>query len=167
MKSILGLAVVVSIVSVQAWSMDAQTFSRLDHATQSEISLKSLADVDLGVEQSEQIKMSFLVAGREVFDIWGDTILGGPYTELGHNWWIEDKQLVFYSGELIAIYGVTVNWAVDYNDEICDFDYLDLHGEWNSECIELRKGWIKEPFYADLKGQWVWMDTYASFIFKD
>lgn len=122
-------------------------------------------------QADEELKAKMLLTlnkeGLEVFNIWGDTILGGDYTELGGDYWIADYEVYLVDGKAALFSATTVNKAVYYGDDYCDYDYFDVHEQWNQECLDKNSGELREKFFVDTQGSNTWLPSndLANFIF--
>lgn len=118
-------------------------------------------------ETKERVKAAIKNEGRNVFNIWGDTILGGDYTELGGQYWLQDYMVTLVDGKAAAFSAVTINKAIYYGDDYCDYTYFDAFNRWNDKCLELNMGEIREKFFVDILGNSLCLPshTYSDFFF--
>jgi hypothetical protein len=162
----------ILVFSLQAHALTADEFAALTwNQQQNVLDGADIAEIDFAdwtgdAELAQRFARAIEVVGTYVFDIWGDTILGGDYTELGSDFWIQDHKLILKNGTPIAAYAVVYNRAVDYGDwNVCNWDYFEANEEWNPECVELYSGVIREPFMTNVRGRKVWRDFWAEFVF--
>lgn len=109
------------------------------------------------------------VEGLDVFNVWGDTILGGDYTELGSDYWLTTFEVYLVDGKAAVFSATTVNKAVYYGDDYCDYDYYQAHEQWNQECVEKNSGELREKFFINTQGADLWLPSndLANFFFND
>lgn len=96
-----------------------------------------------------------LEAGESVSNIWGDTILEGPYSLTGD---IETTVSTIYTSnnEVYAVYA-TVSAPAILTDSC---DYNDETNQWDDDCMV---GNISESFVLDAEGNTIDMGYYAEF----
>jgi len=121
-------------------------------------------------EQTKQIIFKAIeVEGLDVFNVWGDTILGGDYTELGSDYWLTSFEVYLVDGKAAVFSATTVNKAVYYGDDYCDYEYFQVNEQWNQECVEKNSGELREKFFIDTKGADLWLPSndLANFFFDN
>lgn len=118
---------------------------------------KSFSEANLPVSQKEKIIKKMEVVAEELANIWGDTVLEGPYTQLGNSSLdVDSIRAIFNGSELVGFYATVRADAAftdscDYNDEVSE-EQADR--EFN-ECLQDYKGYIYENFLVNKNGSYI------------
>lgn len=118
---------------------------------------KTFAEVKLSAAKKESILKNLDSAGEHLSNIWGDTVLEGPYSQLGPSAIVKDYiQALYYKNQLIGFVGhvqaeAAYTDSCDYNDELSE---EQAEREFN-ECLQDYRGVISESFLADKDGEYI------------
>jgi hypothetical protein len=117
------------------------------------------AALDSFIELNPSFVSKMTVIGEELSDIWGDTILEGPFTQES-DVTVELNSLYKYNG---VIYAASVQvWAHGLFIETENCDYDEENDSWVGDCQEVR---IYQNFYMDRDGNLIESDDYAEVDF--
>jgi hypothetical protein len=115
---------------------------------------KSFSEVKLTKVQKESILKKIHLSAVEITEVWPDTVLEGPYQQLGTAQLDESSiQAIFYKQALIGFSAYTYAPAA-FTDE-CSFDYdidEETAEENYNECLEEYKGSLSQMFLTDKNG---------------
>jgi hypothetical protein len=118
---------------------------------------KSFSEVNLPAAQKAKIIKKMKAIAEELANIWGDTVLEGPYTQLGNSSLdIESIRVIYKGSKIVGFYGTVRADAAstdscDYNDEVSE-EQADR--EFN-ECLQDYKGHIYENFLVNKNGSYI------------
>lgn len=153
MKSLFATLLLLS--SIQAFALtNSQVYELYSSGKYDE---KSFEEAKLSSKQKASILKKMEGVSLELANIWGDTVLEGPYNQLGHSYLDVSSIRVIYKGsELVGFYGVVRAEAVytdscEYNDEISE---EEADREYN-ECLLDYKGYIYESFLVNKNGTYI------------
>lgn len=167
-----SFAYFVSFQSALAQSID-QKFSKLSYEEQSEIYTSSPIEVIsfkewIANSQDKELGLELIkTKAQYVFDIWGDTILGGDVVEVPWPWWISQKSVYLYNGKAVGVSAVSNSRAVYVGDSYCDWDYHIQRGKWNPECLNKNLGTIRQKFVVNFSGRMIYTGEHEAFYFDD
>lgn len=118
---------------------------------------KSFSEAKLSAAQKATILKKMEAVSEELANIWGDTVLEGPYNLLGDPTLdVESIRVIYKGSELIGFYGIVrANAAFtdscEYNDEVSE---EEADREFN-ECLQDYKGYIYESFLVNKNGIYI------------
>lgn len=98
--------------------------------------------------------------GEEASEIWGDTILGGPFGITNDIPLTEVDSIFVQDDNLLAISAVVRKEAVFTDSRGCEYD--EEIDNWNDSC---EPGEITEYFYLDFTGQYIEGNLNSDFYF--
>jgi hypothetical protein len=107
------------------------------------------------LKKAPSLQLMLNKIGNELSNVWGDTVLEGPYAQTGND--TTDLTGVYlFQGKVYAYSGSVSAAGVFIDDEGCEFD--EDKNEWNENCSEVN---IYENFYMDFTGKFIESDNYA------
>lgn len=150
MKTIIATLILISSIQAHALS-NSQVYELYESGKYNE---KSFSEVKLPAAQKASIIKKMEAVSEELSNIWGDTVLEGPYIQLGNSSLdIESIRALYKGSELVGFYGMVRAEAAfsdecSYNDEINE---EEADKEFN-ECLQEYKGYIYENFLVNKNG---------------
>ena len=153
MKTIIATLLLLS--SIQAYALTNSQVNKLYES--GNYNEKSFSEAKLSVAQKATIIKKMEAVSEELANIWGDTVLEGPYVQLGESALDVESIRVLYKGsELVGFYGIVRAEAAfsdecSYNDEVSE-EVADR--EFN-ECLQDYKGYIYESFLVNKNGSYI------------
>jgi hypothetical protein len=153
MKSIFATLLLIS--SINAYALTNSQVN--DLYASGKYNEKSFSEVNLPAAQKSQIIKKMESVAEELANIWGDTVLEGPYTQLGNSSLdLESIRAIYKGSELVGFYATVRADAafIDscyYNDKVSE-DQADR--EFN-ECLQDYKGHIYENFLVNKNGSYI------------
>lgn len=153
MKSIIATLLLIS--SINAFAL---TNSQVNDLYESgKYNEKSFAEVKLPAAQKATILKKMEAVSEELANIWGDTVLEGPYNLLGDPTLdVESIRAIYKGAELVGFYATVRADAAftdscDYNDEVSE-EQADREFD---ECLQDYKGYIYENFLVNKNGSYI------------
>lgn len=150
MKSLFATLILLSSIQAHALT-NAEVFKLYESGKYIN---KSFSEVKLPATQKAAIIKKMKFVSEELANIWGDTVLEGPYNLLGDpSLVVSSIRVIYKESELVAFYGVVRAEAAytddcSYNDEVSE---EEADREFN-ECLQDYKGYIYESFLVNKNG---------------
>lgn len=153
MKTLFATLLLISSINAFALT-NAQVNALYESGNYNE---KSFSEVNLPAAQKAKIIKKMEAVAEELVNIWGDTVLEGPYAQLGDSSLdLESIRAIYKGSELVGFYATVRADAAftdscDYNDEVSE-EQADR--EFN-ECLQDYKGYIYENFLVNKNGSYI------------
>ncbi|MEA9355144.1 hypothetical protein SHI21_02980 [Bacteriovorax sp. PP10] len=153
MKSIIATLLLISSINAFALT-NSQVNDLYESGNYNE---KSFSEAKLPAAQKATILKKMEAVSEELANIWGDTVLEGPYNLLGDPTLdVESIRVIYKGSELVGFYGTVRADAAftdscEYNDEVSE---EEADREFN-ECLQDYKGYIYENFLVNKNGSYI------------
>ncbi len=146
MKSL--LTIILTLLSINAYALDLSNEQIADLYNSGKITEKDFSKVQLTNTQRSQLLVNMEKVASSLARIWPDTVLEGPYTQLGKAQLDTDNiQAIFYKNQVIG-FSAYVRAEAAFNDECSQDDETELMA-----CLEDYKGFLYEKFIVNEKGE--------------
>lgn len=162
MKALI-LALIFAFQSLSAATLSNAEFLKLDDQAKLEFieqhgqEIYDAEEIAKLLAKNSEIAKHAEAQGKDLAQVWPDTILEGPYAQTG-DVEIEVSSIYLLKGKVLAVRAYVSAAALFTDFDDCKYD--DDQDQWSEECPT---GSIVEGFYIDSNGDRIESDDYAEF----
>lgn len=151
------LSFLIFSLSTLSFGKDLSNQETSDLYSSGKIDEKEFSEIKMSKEQKELLLKKLQLSAIKVTDVWPDTVLEGPFIQLGEAVVDESSiQALFYKNALIGFSAYL--YAPAAFTENCSFDYdieESIAEEKYNECLEEYKGSLSQIFLVNKSGSLV------------